>query len=55
LAISFTERGHDLLEYDPDTQTSLLMLNPEFGQLRRVNLAQLQTPRQIRQGVRYEF
>jgi hypothetical protein len=43
------------LDYDPDTQTSFPVLNPDFGQPSRVNLAQLQTPRQIRLGIRYEF
>jgi carboxypeptidase family protein/TonB-dependent receptor-like protein len=43
------------LDYDPDTQTSFPVLNPDFGQPSRLNLAQLQTPRQIRFGVRYEF
>jgi hypothetical protein len=31
------------------------VLNPDFGQASRANLAQLQTPRQIRLGIRYEF
>ena len=43
------------LDYDPDTQTSFPVLNPDFGQPSRSNLAQLQTPRQVRLGVRYEF
>jgi hypothetical protein len=43
------------LDYDPDTQTSFPVLNPDFGQPSRANLAQLQTPRQVRFGVRYEF
>ncbi len=43
------------LDYDPDTQTSFPVLNPDFGQPSRASLAQLQTPRQIRLGVRYEF
>jgi outer membrane receptor protein involved in Fe transport len=43
------------LDYDPDTQTSFPVLNPDFGQPSRANLAQLQTPRQLRLGVRYEF
>jgi hypothetical protein len=43
------------LDYDSDTQTSFPVLNPDFGQASRANLAQLQTPRQIRLGVRYEF
>ena len=43
------------LDYDPDTQTSFPVLNPDFGQPSRANLAQLQTPRQIRLGIRYEF
>ncbi len=43
------------LDYDGDTQTSFPVLNPDFGQPSRANLAQLQTPRQIRLGVRFEF
>jgi hypothetical protein len=43
------------LDYDPDTQTSFPVLNPDFGQPSRTNLAQLQTPRQVRLDVRYEF
>jgi hypothetical protein len=43
------------LDYDPDTQTSFPILNPDFGEPSRANLAQLQTPRQIRFGVRFEF
>jgi hypothetical protein len=43
------------LDYDPDTQTSFPVLNPDFGQPSRTNLAQLQTPRQFRFGVRFEF
>jgi hypothetical protein len=43
------------VDYDPDTQTSFPVLNPDFGQPSRANLAQLQTPRQLRLGVRYEF
>jgi hypothetical protein len=43
------------LDYDPDTQTSFPVLNPDFGDPSRANLAQLQTPRQIRFGIRYEF
>ena len=43
------------LDYDPDTQTSFPVLNPDFGQPSRSNLAQLQTPRQVRLGVRFEF
>jgi len=43
------------LDYDPDTQTSFPVLNPDFGQPSRSHLAQLQTPRQIRVGVRFEF
>ena len=42
-------------DYDPDTQTTFPVANPDFGQPVRSNLAQLQTPRQIRFGVRYEF
>ena len=43
------------LDYDPNTQTSFPVLNPDFGQPSRFNLAQLETPRQLRIGVRYEF
>ena len=43
------------LDYDPDTQTSFPVVNPDLGQPSRFNLAQLQTPRQIRLGVRVEF
>ena len=43
------------LDYDPDTQTSFPVLNPDLGQPSRSNLAQLQTPRQVRLGLRYEF
>ena len=42
-------------DYDPDTQTSFPAINPDFGQPSRTNLAQLQSPRQLRVGVRYEF
>jgi hypothetical protein len=42
-------------DYDPDTQTTFPVSNPDFGQPVRANLAQLQTPRQIRIGVRYEL
>jgi hypothetical protein len=42
-------------DYDPDTQTTFPVVNPDFGQPVRANLAQLQIPRQIRIGVRYEF
>ena len=47
-----TQRATD---YDPETQTSFPVSNPDFGQPSRTNLAQLQTPRQVRFGVRYEF
>jgi hypothetical protein len=43
------------LDYDPDTETTFRVLNPDFGQPSRANLTQLETPRQIRVGVRYEF
>jgi len=43
------------LDYDPDTQTSFPVLNSDFGQPSRANLAQLQTPRQLRLGIRYQF
>jgi len=44
-----------VLDYDPNLETSFLAPNPDLGQPSRFNLAQLQTPRQIRFGVRYEF
>jgi hypothetical protein len=43
------------LDYDPDTQTSFPVSNPDFGQPSRFNLAQFQTPLQVRLGVRYQF
>jgi hypothetical protein len=43
------------LDYDPNTQTSFPVLNPDFGQPSRFNLAQYQTPTQIRLGIRYLF
>jgi hypothetical protein len=43
------------LDYDPNTETTFQVLNPDFGQASRFNLSQLETPRQIRIGVRYEF
>ena len=43
------------LDYDPNTQTSFPVLNPDFGQPSRFNLAQLQSPRQVRLGIRYQF
>jgi hypothetical protein len=43
------------LDYDPNTETTFRVTNPDFGQPSRANLTQLETPRQIRVGVRYEF
>jgi hypothetical protein len=43
------------LDYDPNTETTFGVLNPDIGQASRFNLAQLQTPRALRVGVRYEF
>jgi hypothetical protein len=43
------------LDYDTDTETTFGVLNPDLGEPSRVNLAQLQAPRQIRIGIRYEF
>jgi hypothetical protein len=43
------------LDYDPDLQTTFPALNPDLGQPSRFNLSQLQVPRQIRLGVRFEF
>lgn len=42
-------------DYDPDTQTTFPVADPDFGQAVRANLAQRQTPRPVRIGVRYEF
>jgi outer membrane receptor protein involved in Fe transport len=44
-----------VLDYDPDLETTFGAINPDLGQASRLSLAQLQTPRQIRFGVRYEF
>ena len=44
-----------VLDYDPDYETTFGAINPDIGQPSRLNLAQLQTPRQIRFGIRYEF
>ena len=43
------------LDYDPNTETSFLAVNPDLGDPSRFNLSQLETPRQIRIGLRYEF
>ncbi len=43
------------LDYDPNTQTSFPVLNPDFGQASRFSLAQLQSPLQVRLGIRYQF
>jgi hypothetical protein len=43
------------LDYDPNTETTFGVVNPDFGQASRFNLSQLETPRQIRIGLRYEF
>jgi hypothetical protein len=43
------------LDYDPNTETTFGVLNPDVGQPSRFNLAQLQTPRALRVGVRYDF
>jgi outer membrane receptor protein involved in Fe transport len=43
------------LDFDPNTETTFLAPNPDFGDASRFNLSQLETPRQIRIGVRYEF
>jgi hypothetical protein len=44
-----------VLDYDPDFETTFGAINPDLGQPSRLNLAQLQTPRQIRFGIRYQF
>jgi Carboxypeptidase regulatory-like domain/TonB dependent receptor-like, beta-barrel/TonB-dependent Receptor Plug Domain len=43
------------LDYDPNTETTFLAANPDLGQPSRFNLEQLETPRQVRIGFRYEF
>lgn len=43
------------LDFDPNTETTFGVLNPDLGQASRFNLAQLQTPRALRVGVRFEF
>ncbi len=43
------------LDYDPNTETTFGVVNPDFGQSSRFNLSQLETPRQIRIGVRFQF
>jgi outer membrane receptor protein involved in Fe transport len=43
------------LDFDPNTETTFLAPNPDLGDASRFNLSQLETPRQIRIGVRYEF
>jgi hypothetical protein len=44
-----------VLDYDPDLETTFGALNPDLGTPSRASQAQLQTPRQIRFGIRYEF
>ena len=43
------------LDYDPNTETTFQVANPDFGDPSRFNLSQLETPRQMRIGIRYEF
>ncbi len=43
------------LDYDPNTETTFQVANPDFGDASRFNLSQLETPRQMRIGIRYEF
>ena len=43
------------LDYDPNTETTFQATNPDFGDPSRFNLSQLETPRQMRIGIRYEF
>jgi TonB dependent receptor/TonB-dependent Receptor Plug Domain len=43
------------LDYDPNTETTFKVLNPDFGQPSRFNQSQLETPRQIRIGLRFQF
>jgi len=43
------------LDFDPNTETSFLSPNPDLGDAARFNLSQLETPRQMRIGIRYEF
>src|SRR5262249_31389803 len=39
------------LDYDPNTETTFGVLNPDLGTASRFHLEQLETPRQIRIGV----
>ena len=43
------------LDYDPNTETTFQVVNPDFGDASRFNLSQLETPRQMRIGIRYQF
>ena len=43
------------LDFDPNTETSFLSPNPDLGDATRFNLSQLENPRQMRIGIRYEF
>ncbi len=43
------------LDYDPNTETTFKAINPDLGDPSRFNLSQLETPRQMRIGIRYEF
>jgi hypothetical protein len=43
------------LDFDPNTETSFLSPNPDLGDATRFNLSQLENPRQLRIGIRYEF
>jgi len=43
------------LDFDPNTETTFLSPNPDLGDATRFNLSQLEAPRQMRIGIRYEF
>ncbi len=43
------------LDYNPNTQTSFPVSNPDFGQATRSSLSQLQAPLRVRLGVRFQF
>ena len=44
-----------VLDYDNYTETTFGVLNPDLGQPERSGVPQIQTPRQLRFGLRFEF
>ena len=53
-AINLFDR-QGVLDYDNYTETTFGVLNPDLGQPERSGVPQIQTPRQLRFGVRFEF